>query len=150
MIPLFIYASLAFKQTARTPSLLRATPVSGNISRDGSLDANSIPRDISGGRTSDAAAVQSDAGPDRACYRYRRDRWIVAQSAAEFVYKLVGVRRGVAKVGHKWGNFGLCWCGWQTVGSAPIEESFHGVANGRDGCTMVPFSRSKRRFRLRR
>jgi hypothetical protein len=26
------------------------------------------------------------------------DRWIVVQSAAESVYKLVGVRRGVAKV----------------------------------------------------
>jgi len=34
----------------------------------------------------------------------------------------VGVRRGVAEVGHKWGNFGLCWCGWQTVGSAPDEN----------------------------
>src|SRR5664280_831139 len=32
------------------------------------------------------------------CYRYRRDRWIVVQSGAESVYKLVGVRRGVAKV----------------------------------------------------
>ena len=36
---------------------------------------------------------------------YRRDRWIVVQSAAESVYKLDGVRRGVAKVGHKWGQF---------------------------------------------
>ena len=54
----------------------------------------------------------------------------------------------MAKVGHKWGNFGLYWCGWKTVGSAPIEKSFHGVANKRDGCTMVPFSRSKRKFRF--
>jgi hypothetical protein len=29
------------------------------------------------------------------CYRYRRDRWIVVQSATESVYNLVGVRRGV-------------------------------------------------------
>jgi hypothetical protein len=36
----------------------------------------------------------------------------------------VGVRRGVAKVGHKWDNFGLCWCGWQTVGGAPDENRF--------------------------
>ena len=43
------------------------------------------------------------------------------------------------------GNFGLCWCGWQTVGSAPDKNRFS-VANRRDGCTMVPFSRSKRKF----
>jgi hypothetical protein len=49
---------------------------------------------------------------------------------------------------HKWDNFGLNWCGWQTVGSAPDEKSFHGVANVRDGCTMVPFLRPKRKFRL--
>src|ERR1035441_1616030 len=36
----------------------------------------------------------------------------------------VGGRRGVAKVGHKWGNLGLCWCGWQTVGSVPDENRF--------------------------
>jgi len=47
----------------------------------------------------------------------------VVQSVAESLYKLVGGRRGVAKVGHKWGNFELCWCGWQTVGSAPDEKS---------------------------
>src|ERR1039457_7219812 len=41
--------------------------------------------------------------------------------------------RGVAKVGHKWGNFGLCCCGWQTVGSAPDEKSSYDVANKRDG-----------------
>jgi hypothetical protein len=72
----------------------------------------------------------------------------VVQSAAESVYKLVGVRRRVAKAGHKWSNFGLCWCGWQTVGRAPDDKSFHDVANGRDECTMVPFSRSKRKFRV--
>src|ERR1019366_1792671 len=83
------------------------------------------------------------------CCRYRRDRWIVVESTAESVDKLVGVRRGVAKVGHKWGNFALCWRGWQTVGSAPDGKSFHDVANGRDRCTMVPLSRSKRRFRLK-
>jgi hypothetical protein len=31
---------------------------------------------------------------------------MVVQSAAEFVYSGLGVRRGVAKEGHKWGNFG--------------------------------------------
>src|SRR5208337_390797 len=36
----------------------------------------------------------------------------------------------------------------KTVGSALDEKSFYGVANKRDGCTMVSFSRSKRKFRL--
>ena len=27
-------------------------------------------------------------------------------------------------------------------GVLPMKKSFHGVANGRDGCTMVPFSGS--------
>jgi hypothetical protein len=36
----------------------------------------------------------------------------------------------------------------KTVGSAPDEKSLYGVANKRDGCTMVSFSRSKGRFRL--
>jgi hypothetical protein len=26
-------------------------------------------------------------------------------------------------VGHKWRNVEVCWCGWQTVGSAPDEKS---------------------------
>jgi hypothetical protein len=30
-----------------------------------------------------------------------------------------------------------------TVESASDEESFHGVPNKRDGCTMDPFSKSK-------
>jgi DDE family transposase len=50
------------------------------------------------------------------CYRYRRDRWIVVQSAAESVYKVVGVRRGVAKTGHKMGRFWPCRRGWQIDG----------------------------------
>jgi hypothetical protein len=48
----------------------------------------------------------------------------VAKAAAESVYSGVGGRRGIAKVGHKWGNFVLCWCGWQTVGGAPDENRF--------------------------
>jgi hypothetical protein len=36
----------------------------------------------------------------------------------------------------------------KTVGSAPIEKSFHGVANGRDGPTTVRVSRPKRKFRF--
>jgi len=37
----------------------------------------------------------------------------------------------------------------KTVRSAPDEKSFYGVANKRDGCTMVPFSRSKRKSRMK-
>ncbi len=101
-----------------------------------------------GGRASDAAAVRGDAEPDRAATDTDgiSGSWS-SQSVAESLYKLVGGGRGVAKVGHKWGNFGLYWCGWKTVGSSSIERSFHDVANGRDGCTMVLFSRSKRKFR---
>jgi len=36
----------------------------------------------------------------------------------------------------------------KTVGSAPDEKSFYGVANKRDQCTMMSFSRSKRKFQL--
>ena len=46
-------------------------------------------------------------------------------------------------------HFGLCCCGWQVVGSAPEGKSFYGVANRRDGSTMVPFPRSKRKFWFR-
>ena len=70
----------------------------------------------------------------------------MVESATESVYNLVGVRRGVARIGHKWGNLGLCCCGWQTVGSAPDEKSFYGVAKSSDGCTIVPFMRPKRKF----
>jgi len=35
----------------------------------------------------------------------------------------------------------------KNVGSAPDEKSFYGGANRPDGCTMVPFSRPKRKFR---
>jgi hypothetical protein len=73
----------------------------------------------------------------------------VVQSATESVYNLVGVRRGVAKVGHKGGNLGLCCCGWQTVGSAPDEKSFHGVVKGETGVLWCPFRDQKGNSGLR-
>jgi len=39
--------------------------------------------------------------------------------------------------------------GWHTFGSAPDDNSFYGVANGRDGCSMVPFSRAKRKSQFK-
>jgi|SRR5271169_4638932 len=86
-----------------------------------------------GGRTSDAAAVRGDARLDRAATDTDGIDWTVVHSAAESVYKLVGIGRGVAKVGHKWAISGCAGGGWHTVGSASDGKSFHGVANGRDG-----------------
>src|ERR1035438_3347734 len=48
----------------------------------------------------------------------------------------------------KWAISGCASGGRHTVGSAPDDKSFHSVANRPDGCTMVPFSRSKRKFRI--
>jgi hypothetical protein len=52
----------------------------------------------------------------------------VVQSATESVYHLVRVRRGVAKVGHKWGKLWAVLLRMKIVGSAPNEKSFYGVA----------------------
>jgi hypothetical protein len=54
----------------------------------------------------------------------------------------LGVRRGVAKVGHKWAILG-CAADSRPSGVLP----FHRDTNMRTGCTMVLFSRSKRKFR---
>jgi len=70
----------------------------------------------------------------------------MAKAAVESVYSGIGVRGGVAKVGHKWGNFGLWWRGWQTVGSAPDENR---VTVSRTSETGVPWrllSKPKRKF----
>ncbi len=84
----------------------------------------------------------------RSCsYHYRWDRWIVVQSAAAAVYKLAGISSSAAQVGHKWGYFGLPSCERRTTESAPTQELFHGVMDGRDGCTMVPLSRLRRKSR---
>jgi len=53
------------------------------------------------------------------------------------------VRRGVAKVGHKWAISGCAGGGWQTVGSAPDDKSFHGVANGERGVLWFRFQSQK-------
>src|ERR1017187_4626856 len=51
--------------------------------------------------------------------------------------------RGVATIGHKWGNFGLCCCGWQTVGSALDEKSFTVSRTGQTGILWCPFRDQK-------
>jgi hypothetical protein len=57
-----------------------------------------------------------------ACYRYGRDRELVAKAAAESVYSGVGKGEVLQKRARIWGNFGLCWCPWQADGSAPVEN----------------------------
>jgi hypothetical protein len=47
------------------------------------------------------------------------------------------------------GNFVLCWWGMADRREcSPMKRSFHRAANRREGCTMVPFSKSKRKFRI--
>src|SRR5437868_4882456 len=47
------------------------------------------------------------------------------------------------------GRFWLCWCGCETVGRSPDEKRFTVSSNRRDGRIMVPFLRSKRKFRVK-
>ena len=67
---------------------------------------------IAGRMTSDAAAVRGDAGSDCSA-RYRRDRKMVVSFAGESVYS-VGVRGGVARLGHRWRNFDCAGSGFRT------------------------------------
>jgi hypothetical protein len=84
------------------------------------------------------------------CSRYRRDKetgWWLSLHRESALPK-GWARRSIAKTERKMGRSWLCRCGWQTSGTAPTEKRFSIVATGRDGCTMVPFSRSKRKFRV--
>src|SRR5271167_620638 len=99
---------------------------------------------IAGRRASDAAAVRGHVRPDRAATD--TDGIALGEvSRSESGYSGWGKEK-CCKSGGIRGHFGLCCCGWQIVGSAPDGKSFYGVANGRDGYTMVPFPRSKRKF----
>ena len=71
--------------------------------------------------------IVTNLGTDsRAVIRFYNKRGTAEQWIKEGkqAVKMTRLGRGVAKVGHKWGNFGLCWCGWQTVGGAPEENRF--------------------------
>jgi hypothetical protein len=74
-----------------------------------------------GGRTSEPAAVRSDAGSNRAAAGTGgiEDS---GQARIGIGLRRVGIRRGVAKVGRTWGNFALFWCGSQIVRGAPNEN----------------------------
>jgi Pectate lyase superfamily protein len=41
------------------------------------------------------------------------------------------------------GHFGLCWCGWQTVGSAPDENRFTVSRTSQTGVPWCPFRGQK-------
>jgi phosphoglycolate phosphatase-like HAD superfamily hydrolase len=59
------------------------------------------------------------------------------------LYSEVGVRTGVAKVGHKWGKFVLCWCGCQIVGNAPDENRVSVSRTSETGVVWRCFQRQK-------
>src|SRR5712692_1628500 len=61
-----------------------------------------------------------------------------------------GVRRGVAKVGHKWGNFGGAGSESRTVGGDPDENCFTLTRTGGLGTQLQPFLGSKWKLRLER
>jgi hypothetical protein len=99
----------------------------------------------------DAAAVRGDAGPDRSAPGTDGiERQGGSSLHRESVLPEGWARRSIARTGRTMVRFWPCRCGWQTDGSAPIEESFRNVAIRRDGRTMVSFSRSKRKFRIYR
>ena len=52
---------------------------------------------------------------------YRRDRWIVIQSATESVHNPVRVRRRVARVGHKWAVLGCTGVDGGPSGVVPMK-----------------------------
>jgi len=77
-----------------------------------------------GGRTSDAAAVRGDAGPDRAATATDGiASWWPSQRRGICLQR-VGGRRGVAKVGGKWRNFGCAGSESRTVDGDPDEIYF--------------------------
>jgi hypothetical protein len=68
--------------------------------------------------------------------------------AADHRLQRVGVRRGVAKVGHKWGNFGNAGKDRIPIRGAPDENHFTVSRTGEMGVHSSPFSKSKRKYRL--
>src|SRR5208337_4639775 len=71
-----------------------------------------------------------------------------AASEAESAHKLAGVMERGCKSRPQMGLLSGCAAADEAVGGTPDEKSFYGVANKRGGCTMVSFSRSKKKFRL--
>jgi hypothetical protein len=96
----------------------------GASARDGSTATGTLPIDL--GAKSLILRVYD-------VLMTHRDSQLVAKSVAHNLATASWGRRGVARVGNKWGNFGLCWCRWQTVGSAPDEKSFTVSRTGERG-----------------
>jgi hypothetical protein len=102
-----------------------------------------------GGRTSESATVRSDAGPDRAATatdgieswwpRQQRNLATAGLGRGEVLQKWAGI----------WGNFGLCWCGWQAVWSAPVENHFTALRISETGVLWCRFRDQKGNSGLR-
>jgi hypothetical protein len=65
---------------------------------------------LAGGEPSDVAAVRGDAGPDRPVTDTDGIGGSWSGQPRNPSISWLGLRRGVAKVGHKWGNCGLFCC----------------------------------------
>jgi hypothetical protein len=70
------------------------------------------------------ATRSHDRGTRAEWYQSRAPRRLAAKATARNLATAARVRGCVAKAAGIWGNFGLCWCGWQTVGSAPDKNRF--------------------------
>jgi hypothetical protein len=92
-----------------------------------------------GRRASESAAIRGDAGPDRTPTSADGIRGLGGRSPSE-VGPRRGWTRGSATDGFRWEP--------DRWGYAD-EKSFHNVANKQARRTMVPFSRSKRKFRAK-
>jgi hypothetical protein len=99
-----------------------------------------------GGRTSEPAAVQSDAGSDRAVAdTHGIDRRWPAQ-AAESVYKGLGKGEECCKSGGISGNFDGARTDRTPIVCTPDETLFTVLRKGEMEVQSVPFLKSKRRF----
>ena len=74
---------------------------------------------------------------------------MVVRSAANPRLQRVGVRRGVAKVGHKWGKFGNAGTDRIPIRGAPDENHFTGLRAGEMVYTGCRVWEVKRRFRIK-
>ena len=78
--------------------------------------------------------------------RFRQDSAVRSQPRGIRLQRGWGKGEVLQKRTGIWGPFGLCWCGWQTAGSAPDGKSFSRCRAGRDGSTIVPFLSPRRKF----
>src|SRR2546428_12303400 len=83
-----------------------------------------------------AMSVRSHAGPDRATVGADRITTAGQARIGMGLQRVVGIRRGVAKVWQKGAILSCVGVDSQTVAGIPDESRFHNVANRRDGRTI--------------